>query len=71
MVCGGEAEVCAQISSVSDDLYAIVDVSPSVLSKSVACVFVGREVVGFVGSDTGSDVSEVVVRGVEGLGEGL
>ena len=71
VVCGGEAEVCAQIASVGDDLYAIAYVSPGVLSKSVASVFTGGEVVGFVGGDTGSDVSEVVVRGVEGFGEGL
>ena len=54
-----------------DDFDAIAYVRPGVLSKSVARVFVGGKVVGFVGSDTGSNVSEVVVGGVEGFGKGL
>ena len=61
----------AKIASVGDDFDAIAYVRPCVLSKSVARVFVGGKVVGFVGSDTGSNVSEVVVGGVKGLGKGL
>ena len=71
VVASSETEVCSKVPPVRDDLDVVIELFPDVLSESVACVFVGGEVVGLVGSNAGSDVTKVVVRGVKSVGEGL